>query len=603
MSFSPLSTAGAAAKQVFALLLLLLTMFTPLVASHAILATPIPYAASHQKNGPIDGTTFPCQGGAGATYQLPASGYNIFPLGSKQPLVLQGTAVHGGGSCQISITYDNPPTPQSKFKVIKSIEGGCIARNEPGNRPGGTESAEKVNPDQYEYVIPDDIPTGNGTIAWTWFNKIGNREMYMACGGVQLTGTDKPGAKETFERLPDIFMANIGNGCGTPDSKDVLFPNPGRDVEKANGKTRRLRRLRGRAGGGAVTSAAAGGASATGATGAGAMTTAPYPVANKTATAVTGAPTVSGNTFAPGVFITKPSVDGGAPVATGAASVPPASSVAAPPVSSVSACSAPTDAATSPSVPSTLLTSTIPASASPPPPAANPPAITAAPVAGSGSGTSAPRGDCPASQDGWYVCHLLSNSHYGTVYHRCASGKWTAAMQVPAGMRCTIKGDANGNAEARGKPEQELTLGPVDDGPLVIVPVTMTTVAPNAPLRPTAASGAAPGKRAAQNMKDMDENGDEDKDGDVELWVLPMEGGNKNNDGDEHKPKLKLKKREEDDQDQDQDSSSSTTAHERDLKHDLETIASTKLLPRLGLEARRKRKGRPRKAGKERRSG
>ncbi|KAJ4415323.1 hypothetical protein N0V85_002764, partial [Neurospora sp. IMI 360204] len=326
--FSPLSIAGAAAKQVFALLLLLTTL-TPLVASHAIRATPIPYGSPHQKNGPIDGTNFPCQGGAGANYQLPASGYNIFPLGSKQPLVLQGTAVHGGGSCQISITYDNPPTPQSKFKVIKSIEGGCIARNEAGNRPG--DSADEVNPDSYEYVIPDDIPTGNGTIAWTWFNKIGNREMYMACGGVQLTGTEKPGAKETFEKLPDIFMANIGNGCGTPDSKDVLFPNPGKYVEKANGKTEAFATPTGQGcqkptGGGA---GGAGGGTATSSAAGGAVTNAPYPVANKTVTvSVTGAPTGS-NTFPAGVFITKSSVDDGAPVATGAASAPPVSSVSA----------------------------------------------------------------------------------------------------------------------------------------------------------------------------------------------------------------------------------------------------------------------------------
>ena len=30
---------------------------------------------------------------------------------------------------------------------------------------------------------------------------------------------------------PSLFIANIGNGCSVPAGKDVVFPNPGSDVE------------------------------------------------------------------------------------------------------------------------------------------------------------------------------------------------------------------------------------------------------------------------------------------------------------------------------------------------------------------------------------
>ncbi|KAK3503374.1 hypothetical protein B0T13DRAFT_486236 [Neurospora crassa] len=480
--FTPFAPAGAAAaaapRQVSAFLfLLLLITLTPLVASHAMMTFPIPYASPQQGNGPINGASFPCHyggGGAGAnSLQLPSSSYNVFPLGSKQPLRLIGTAVHGGGSCQISITYDNPPTPQSKFKVIKSIEGGCIARNEAGNRPGA--SAVQVNPDSYEYSIPDDIPTGNGTIAWTWFNKMGYREMYMACGPVQLTGEEKPGAKETFESLPDILVANLDNGCGTPENKDILFPNPGQNVEKANGATDAFAAPTGQGcqkpTGGALGSTIGREAAATPT-----PAPAPYRVANGTATpmieretgtgatgtgmgtaafpatvSVTGAPAINGNTsFPAGASITKPSVDDRAPVATVLS-------------------------------PSTLSTSTIPVS-----PISQ--SISKKRSDGTLPETVPPIGTCPAYQDGWYICHLPRNQNYGFVYYRCASGRWTGAMHVPAGTRCTIKGDKY-NPWTRQAPEKELTLemsAESDDDPLVIIPVTRTKATPNAPMRPTA---------------------------------------------------------------------------------------------------------------------
>ena len=39
--------------------------------------------------------------------------------------------------------------------------------------------------------------------------------------------------------LPDMFLANIGSvsgGCGTTESTDVLFPDPGKSVQKGGGE-------------------------------------------------------------------------------------------------------------------------------------------------------------------------------------------------------------------------------------------------------------------------------------------------------------------------------------------------------------------------------
>ena len=51
-------------------------------------------------------------------------------VGSQQSLSFTGSAVHGGGSCQISLTKDLKPTKDTDFRVILSIEGGCPASAE-----------------------------------------------------------------------------------------------------------------------------------------------------------------------------------------------------------------------------------------------------------------------------------------------------------------------------------------------------------------------------------------------------------------------------------------------------------------------------------------
>ena len=81
------------------------------------------------------------------------------------------------------LTTDAEPTKSSKFRVIHSIQGGCPAEQKHGNLDG--DDATLPDPFTYNYPIPSDIPAGNYTLAWSWMNRIGNRELYvtrLGCG-------------------------------------------------------------------------------------------------------------------------------------------------------------------------------------------------------------------------------------------------------------------------------------------------------------------------------------------------------------------------------------------------------------------------------------
>ncbi|KAH6892326.1 chitin-binding, domain 3 [Thelonectria olida] len=343
-------------------------------SAHMLMANPVPYGLSTLSNGPLeaDGSNYPCKMRTGAFEAEGAS--NVYAQGSKQQLSFKGTAVHGGGSCQISITTDLEPTKDSKFKVIKSIEGGCPARDQAGNMG---DDANADDPYTYDYTIPKDLAAGNYTIAWTWFNKVGNREMYMNCAPLTVTGSG--GSESALDALPDIFVANIGDDCGTQDSTDVQFPNPGDDVDKFNGSTDDFATPTGPACA-AATGGGSGGASTTQAA---APTTTAAPGTTSKGGAATSVPG--------GVFITVSD--------TPATTEAPAATSAAPVVST--------------------------------PVASDPPAATTStPSSGSGDGSGFSAGDACSTEGEW-------NCIGGTSFQRCASGAWTEPQELSSGVSCT----------------------------------------------------------------------------------------------------------------------------------------------------------------------
>lgn len=116
---------------------------------------------------------------------------------------------------QASISYDNGAT----FKVIKSFIGNA-PRNTGGNG---------VDPNQtYDFTIPADAAPGDAIFSWSWFNEVGNREMYQNCAVITITGS----GTSKLTDLPDMFVANVGNGCATTETVDLEFPNPGQFIER-----------------------------------------------------------------------------------------------------------------------------------------------------------------------------------------------------------------------------------------------------------------------------------------------------------------------------------------------------------------------------------
>lgn len=188
------------------------TAFLATANAHIILEQPVPYSVDKIDNSPITASQFPCKSQNGFT----VSTMNNMAVGEQQTVKFKGTAVHGGGSCQLSVTMDTEPTVNSVFKVIKSIEGGC---------PGvdGTTN-------EYNFELPASIPNGKATFAWTWFSKMsGAPELYMNCAPIEVSG----GASDesAFKELPDMFVANIGEGCTTAQNFATKFPDAGQVVQ------------------------------------------------------------------------------------------------------------------------------------------------------------------------------------------------------------------------------------------------------------------------------------------------------------------------------------------------------------------------------------
>ncbi|CBX94475.1 hypothetical protein LEMA_P119660.1 [Plenodomus lingam JN3] len=185
------------------------------VNAHIKITQPVPFSVATLDTAPITKSQYPCKSNLGFT----VSTINSMKVGEPQTIKFSGTAVHGGGSCQLSVTTDPEPTENSIFKVIKSIEGGC---------PGvdGTTN-------EYEFTLPDSIPNGKATFSWTWLPKLsGGPEMYMNCAAIEVTG----GASDdsAFKQLPDMLKANLDQTCKSEANFAVSYPSPGTAVQKGS---------------------------------------------------------------------------------------------------------------------------------------------------------------------------------------------------------------------------------------------------------------------------------------------------------------------------------------------------------------------------------
>ncbi|KAL1983498.1 hypothetical protein VTN96DRAFT_10319 [Rasamsonia emersonii] len=367
------------------------------VSGHMIMRNPIPYGVSTLNNSPLaaDGSDFPCKLRKGV-YDI--TEMNNMTIGENNPLDFYGSATHGGGSCQISLTTDAEPTKDSKWMVIHSIEGGCPA-NVPGNLDGGPMS---TGASTFQFKIPEGIEPGRYTLAWTWFNRIGNREMYMNCAPVNVlpassTPSNKRDATEEKQstslskrtNFPDLFVANI-NGCMTKEGVDIRFPDPGDSVEY-DGDPSNLQPV--------------GQPACTGGPGPGPSGSAPAGTSPAATSSAASTPAASSSTPIVSVSVSA----GIQPTVTAAPGVfaTSASSIAAPSAASTSA---------SPNTPSSSSAASPSASGTP---------------SSSGSSSSSGALSGPCSPDGQWNC-IGGNS-----FQRCASGVWSAVESLAEGTACT----------------------------------------------------------------------------------------------------------------------------------------------------------------------
>ena len=207
-------------------------LFFPFATCHMELSWPYPLRSKYNAansyeiidysmTSPLnaDGSNFPCKG-----YQndRPIQTTATYMAGSTYNMTLAGSATHGGGSCQLSLSYDNGAT----FRVIQSMIGGCPLTS------------------TYDFTIPSYAPAGSALFAWTWQNYEGNREFYMNCAEVNIeaTSTSRRKKRQTytaFDQLPYLWKANLEgmNDCVTTEGENPVYPNPGPEVLYGDGMT------------------------------------------------------------------------------------------------------------------------------------------------------------------------------------------------------------------------------------------------------------------------------------------------------------------------------------------------------------------------------
>ncbi|WRT68564.1 uncharacterized protein IL334_005541 [Kwoniella shivajii] len=155
----------------------------------------------------ISDGTYPCKG----FINNPSSDMTsvaTYSAGSTMNFTIAGTATHGGGSCQISMSYDEGST----WNVIFSQVGGCL-----------------IDGMTTDITIPSDAPSGEALFAWGWFNRQGNREMYHNCAPITIKNGGS-GLNDNDYPTPFVANANV-NECVTIENIDVVFPNPGKNVK------------------------------------------------------------------------------------------------------------------------------------------------------------------------------------------------------------------------------------------------------------------------------------------------------------------------------------------------------------------------------------
>ncbi|KAJ2551240.1 hypothetical protein GGH95_005951, partial [Coemansia sp. RSA 1836] len=103
-------------------------------------------------------------------------------------------AIHSGGNCEFSMSYDNGKT----FAVIHRELRYCFL----GAKPASLTNTATIL--SYTFSLPSDLPSSDKAVfAWSWVNASGNREFYMNCVDVAIKG----GSSSSYTG-PQMVIAN-----------------------------------------------------------------------------------------------------------------------------------------------------------------------------------------------------------------------------------------------------------------------------------------------------------------------------------------------------------------------------------------------------------
>ncbi|KAK4547382.1 hypothetical protein LTR36_001038 [Oleoguttula mirabilis] len=200
------------------------TTFFGIGNGHLILSSPVPFGLDSLNNSPLvdakpgsSGADYPCKLRTGV-YDITAM--NNMVVGQSMELSFTGSASHGGGTCQLAITTDLEPAANTTFKLIQTFEGGC---------PIQADGNDGTHP--FTFDLPTGTPNGRLTFAWMWYNRVGNREIYMNCAPLDVTGGSD--SLDYYDSLPNAYVINLPTSeCSTVETSNQEIPFPGQFILK-----------------------------------------------------------------------------------------------------------------------------------------------------------------------------------------------------------------------------------------------------------------------------------------------------------------------------------------------------------------------------------
>ncbi|KAJ1952722.1 hypothetical protein IWQ62_006161 [Dispira parvispora] len=137
-----------------------------------------------------------------------ASPVETVQAGSSITVSFDGTAIHNGGHCEFSLSYDGGKT----FVAIQTIIKKCFLEGK-----------------SFSVPIPKEAPNGKAVFAWSWVNATGNREFYMTCSDIEIQGGGSGSLKGPKMLTPnyDGSSPKIGEfGQGGDDCSNLYKERP-----------------------------------------------------------------------------------------------------------------------------------------------------------------------------------------------------------------------------------------------------------------------------------------------------------------------------------------------------------------------------------------